>query len=186
MCKMQLNKRNWHVITNIGIFFAILFGAFFLISSNVYAAMDETEPNDNMTQANTVKVGETVYGTTGQSPKNNDYYKIIPPVSGDIKIDAYADDPSGKDSIYVAIISSDGDGIMYDWDFSDNPSGTSLVFSVISGNTYYVYVADSGGEDLIDYHLVTGYSIGKTSIKSVKGKKGIYCKMGQKSEGIFL
>lgn len=185
MCKMQLNKRNRYVITKVGILFAILIGAFILMSSSVYAAMDETEPNDDMPQANTIKVGETVYGKVMNAVLDaediDDYYKFTAPVSGTIKVTVYSD------SSQVRFEAWDVNSKMLNKgeDYYDTPAGAVMEFPVICGETYYIHFS-TWYDCYPDYHFTVGYSIGKTSIKSVKGKKKAFTvKWDKKAKASF-
>lgn len=154
---------------------------FALSAKSVFAAIDEEEPNDDRTTANAIEMGVTVYGDTPIVDKGNyyehtDYFKFTAPISGTAKLSVWTD----------SVTEDESDGLkVYVYDWNDNILGrvfdshrtescTSITFPVQCGKTYYLecYGSDEliGIYTEVGYHLRVDYSIGKTSIKSVKGK----------------
>lgn len=154
---------------------------FALSAKGVFAAIDEEEPNDDRTTANTIEMGETVYGDTpivdkGNYSSNDDYFKFTAPISGTAKLSVWTDSVTEdeSDGLQVYVYDRNDNRIGKVFDSYRSESCTSITFPVQCGKTYYLECYGSDGVigiyTNVSYHLRVDYSIGKTSIKSVKGK----------------
>ena len=156
-----------------------------------YIGIDEQEPNDNKQNANWIKVGNAVYGSSDSSTP--DWFKFTAPVSGTAKITMWKDDDysgvSGGVDAAATVYDSNSNDLVWIYDDFDTDGGTSKTFGVTAGKTYYVraYGNDLGFyRDGVDYHFKIGYSIGKTTITKVTGKKKAFVvKWNKKSKASF-
>ncbi len=160
--------------------FAILLTLISVAKVNA-VSMDEREPNDTMTAANTISVGNTIYGSTpvknmGIYDQNYDWFRFTPPVSGDIKVNVWADQYTTKEISEIHCYVYDGNenrlGQAHDT-VKTNGCG-SVTFPATYGKTYYLHIYATDGTGIftdVSYHFNVGYSIGKTTIKSVKPAK---------------
>lgn len=153
-----------------------------------YAAIDETEPNNLISQANKISVGETVYGKYGNG-EYSDYYKFTAPVSGTVKIRVWHDNPADTSNLIAMNVFNSHGNLLSEF-FAGNsmlPEGDgSTEFPVIAGKTYYISFEGKIGFDVIQYHFKTLYSVGRTSISSLKGnKKSLTVKWHKKSGASF-
>ncbi len=162
---------------------AMAFALIALLSmGHVYAAaINETEPNDNMTTANTIIVGDTVYGSTpvknmGIYDQNYDWFKFNPPVSGNAVVNIWADAYTTKDisEIHCYVYDSSNNRLGEAHDTVTTTGGGNVTFPVTYGNSYYLHIYATDGTGIftdVSYHYTVGYSIGRTTIKSAKPKK---------------
>lgn len=186
---VNLLKRN---IQGIVVFAIMMISMMTVLCINAYAAVDETEYNDDIWTANKITVGSTVYGVTDE--RENDYFKFTPPVSGTLKLTIYSDDYVGgrrPSDLYVEADVYDGNNDYLDGVAAslDRSSGSAVTFGVKYGHTYYIRIYGSEfnfyAED-IEYHFNIGYSIGKTSITSVTPKDNAFnVKWARKSKASF-
>ena len=156
---------------------------------SIYAAMDESEPNNTPRFANKINVGATVYGRSDWYDDYTDYFKFTAPLSGTAKLTVWADySESDTGEVKAAVFDSRERELAYFQDEYSTESGTSATFPVICGQTYYIRCI---GYDLnvprdAEYHLKVGYSVGKTSITSAKRlKKAIKIKWNKKTGASF-
>ena len=188
LCRKKLN---WCTI----ILFFILLLSFSIISVDA-SAIDEREPNDSMLTANTIKIGDTIYGDTevknmGVYDQNDDWFKFTPPVSGTAKVTYSADSftKSEWSEVYCGAFDSNENCLAYGWDEVRTSSSKTITFPVKYGKTYYLKVFGTNGSGIytnVSYHFTTGYSIGKTTINKVKaGKKKFTVNWTKKSKASF-
>lgn len=172
----MISKKRKISITVITLILACLF---VLSAKGVYAAIDEEEPNDDRATANTIEMGTTVYGDIYDS-RYEDYFKFTAPISGTAKLSIWADGftDDEDDGVEVIIYDSDTNKISNIYDLCNTESCGSVSFPVKCGKTYYIRCSGRDyygfSREGISYHLRVDYSIGKTSIKSVRGKSGAF------------
>lgn len=171
---------------------ALIFACLFVLSAKgVYAAIDEEEPNDDRATANTIEMGTTVYGDTYDNWEK-DYFKFVAPISGTAKLSVWTDsaaasndygiiEPDEEKGLRVTIYDSNANEISCVFDAYKTQSGTSVAFPVQCGKIYYLECNGSSSSwgnfsnyGIVSYHFRVDYSIGKTSIKSVRGKSGAF------------
>lgn len=162
------------------------------------AAIDESEPNNDKTSANNIRIGSAVYGVSdvydyvGGTGNGQDWFKFAAPVSGTAYITVYCDSvPSGASGLgaSVDVYDSNNNMINSTSDSLQTDSGSIITFGVVSGRTYYIRAYGSQynfyRED-ISYHFTVGYSIGKTTIKKVKpAKKAFTVTWNKKAKTTF-
>lgn len=149
---------------------------------SAFAAIDEEEPNDSKSSANSVLLGTSIYGDTplvdkGSYSDNVDWFKFNAPINGTIKItiwtDGFTKDESDGATAYV--YDSNSKKLTSVFDSYNTSSGKSQTFPVSYGKTYYVKIY--GSDDVIgiyrnvSYHFKLTYQVGKTSITKIKGSK---------------
>ena len=148
--------------------------------TKAYAAEDELEPNDTYYEAETIQVGTTIYADLDDHTYD---------LSGTVIVYSwqdYGDTPawSGRSPLELTVYVDDmEDYIEYLQIYTGTSSATTVSIPVQYGKTYYLRYKYYG---IGSYHFKVGYSIGKTSISSVKAKtKGFTVKWAKKSKASF-
>ncbi|MBQ9015656.1 MAG: hypothetical protein IJ109_05985 [Firmicutes bacterium] len=155
-----------------------------------FAAIDEQESNDNKSTANTISVGASVYGDIPYG--DIDYYKFTAPISGTAKLSLWEDratDDHEWDRTKVTVYDANQNEIISVNDSWMTDSGSNGTFGLSHGKTYYLKVHTfwgMGSGYSYSYHFKVAYSIGKTTITSVKGKKkALTVKWNKKAKASF-
>ena len=163
--------------------------AFVFTAMPVFAAIDESEPNDSKATANTIKVGTTVYGYV-ENNGDDDWYKFKAPISGTAKVYLhldYATDGSpwnGYGDTLLDVYDSNTNYLVGARDYYDTDGGDSVTFGVKAGKTYYMMVYPHTGN--CEYHFKVSYLIGRTSIARVTPKNNaFYIKWNKKDKADF-
>ncbi len=153
-------------------------------SAIVFAAIDESEPNDTFEQANPIYLNTTVYGDgyyykPGET--YSDHYSFICPISGTIRVDYYND-------TYRIGYSYDRPEVTFYNEYCEKENRTyfqagslakqSSYVSVKAGSKHYIRIANYER----NYHFKLVYDIGQTSIKSVKAAKKAFTVNWNKKE----
>ncbi len=171
----MISKKRKISITVITLILACLF---VLSAKGVYAAIDEEEPNDDRATANMIEMGISVYGDIATSEQ--DWFKFTAPITGKVKLSVWTDAYTEKSygGLTISVKDNKSESIDMMWASDEIGLSSSMTFPVQCGKTYYVTLDKDGGMLLswgrYDYHLKVDYSIGKTSIKSVRGKSGAF------------
>lgn len=143
----------------------------FILSSTAIFASTERESNDSSDKANTIKIGETMYGELRWEKKidREDYFYFKAPESGRIKLTA------GINDYYNEFIDA-GCFVVYDnrcnektrIEIRKNDVARKGVctFYVTAGNRYYIQAYNSCPCDY-KYWIYMGYNPDRTSISSV-------------------
>ncbi len=159
----------------------------------IYAAADETEPNNNRNEANIIEVGTTVYGERQFVNRNNgyyqdnDYFRFTAPLSGNAELVLWHDD-STNSALGTGISISDSTNELASVEVNPyNKPTASVKFGLVYGEKYYIntYAFGAGQYDS-SYHFIVKYVIGKTTLTSVKARtKGFRVQWDKKSNASF-
>ena len=173
ICDHDESNRGYSMIGNIRILrklftLLVLTALMTLIAAAKVSAISisEMEPNDSAAQSNSIKIGQSIYGSSGEY--NRDWFSFKAPISGTVEISLWCDD---EDVVSRDIHPLSVD--VYDGNINDvayNVRSTSA-FGVICGRTYYVRARNDARYSDSDYHFKLSYKIGKTAIKTVKPAK---------------
>jgi len=165
---------------------------------NSYAgsSIDEMEPNNVKWEANYINIGTTVYGVSDDydylngTGNGEDWFKFTAPVSGTAYITVHTDS-TWRDAEQAVVTVYDSEN-NYKAEVADSmytDGGATTTFGVYAGNTYYVRACGDYYNfyaENVSYHFTVGYSIGKTSITSLTGKKkGFKVRWNKKSRASF-
>ncbi|MBQ9015654.1 MAG: fibronectin type III domain-containing protein [Firmicutes bacterium] len=165
-----------------------------LATATVFAAVDEREPNDSKQSANLIKMGAVVYGSTDDfeafERSGYDWFKFTAPISGTAKLTLQMDANYSSSMfpwVTMDVFDSSSNEIAGRSDDLDTDGASSVTFGVLSGKTYYIRCYGgtymNGG---MYYHFKVGYSIGRTTITSAKGKKkALTVKWNKKAKASF-
>ena len=161
---MQMNsfRETIHFVNRnlVRVTFILLF--LFVISSiQSYASMNESEPNDSAMRANTIRFGQSIYGSSGDY--NRDWFKFTAPATGSVKISIWCDGaemyPDRVHAISADVYDSDQNDVAYNiFDRQDTSSPGASTFGVKGGQLYYVRVRNDSVYYNTYYHFVLEYT----------------------------
>ena len=165
-------------------------------STFAYSNRDEMEPNNAKWEANYINMGTTVYGVSDEydylsgTGNGEDWFRFTAPVSGTVYVSVHTDSTwRDSEKALIDVYDSENDHIAEVADSMYTDGGEKVTFGVRSGRTYYLRVSgDYYGfyAENVAYHFSVGYSIGKTSVNSVSGKKkGFTVRWSKKSGASF-
>lgn len=146
------------------------------------AAVDEQEPNDSFETANVIKMNQTVYGQTDESYNGKDYFKVILPVNGTVKI-SWANDQrtDGWGGLYVYTYDKNCSATNY-WYRNTGTLGTATVSIGLNRGVNYISLSGSGYQDA-PYHFKLTYVIGGTNVTKLTPAKKSFSTSWVKKSG---
>lgn len=162
--------------------FAMAFCAGQVSSAYAADAVDEQEPNDTFETANVISMNQTVYGTTDDynGGDGNDYFKVVLPVNGDVKI-TLCNDSRASTSIYLYVYDQNlnrvGDYLKKD----ARTLGSSSCSIGLKRGVNYIRIDDNDYN--VPYHFKLAYVIGGTNVTKVTAAKKAFSLSWVKKSG---
>lgn len=147
------------------------------------SAVDEQEPNDSFETANVIKMNQTVYGQTDEDGYQYDYYKVVLPVNGTVKITWENDARTESGDRLCATVYDGTCNELNSWDTKTNLLGSSTEYIGLKRGINYISINGWWGYYNAPYHFKLTYVVGGTNVTKLTPSKKAFSTSWVKKSG---